>query len=232
MSHEPMDVDELAAYLKRDARDVHKLASKGLIPGRKVAGEWRFQTYEINLWLQGQLIDHHEDSLIHFESHAPIECEHGTLISKYLGEPCIASPLPARTKSSALRELIKLAEQSWQIYDPDAIHKAISQREEIASTALAGGVAIPHPHRPIPGTLGETVIALGIIPGGIPFGAPDRKLTDVFFLVCPTDDKTHIQLLARLTRLFLTEGFLESIRETNDPKQIWQTIRKLEMKLG
>jgi len=35
MSHEPMDVDELAAYLKRDARDVHKLASKGLIPGKK-----------------------------------------------------------------------------------------------------------------------------------------------------------------------------------------------------
>jgi len=30
-----MDVDELAAYLKRDARDVHKLASKGLIPGKK-----------------------------------------------------------------------------------------------------------------------------------------------------------------------------------------------------
>lgn len=231
MSHDPMNVTELAAYLKQDARDVDKLASKGVIPGKKIAGQWKFQRYEINLWLQSRLMEHEEDSLIHLESHAPIECEQGTLVTKFMGESCIANPLPARTKSSTLRELVQLAEQSWQVYNPEAILKAIVQREEIASTALPGGVAIPHPHRPMPGSLGDTVVALGIIPGGIPFGAPDGKLTDIFFLVCPMDDKTHIQLLARITRLILTEGFLDSLRQSPDPKAIWNTIRRIELQL-
>ena len=231
MPYESMNIDELAKYLKQDARDVHKLANKGSIPGKKVGGEWRFHRNEINYWIESNLHEHENETLLHFESHAPIECERGLLVSKFLGEACIASPLKASTRASVLKELITLAEQSWQIYDPTAIHAALVEREGIASTALAGGIAIPHPHHPIKNTLGESIISLGIVPNGIPFGAPDGKLTSIFFLVCCIDDKTHLQVLARLTRLFRKEGFLDALREMNSQADIWHLVRQTELSL-
>ena len=42
MGSDMMDVDQLAAYLRRDAREVGKLASRGRLPGHRVGGEWRF----------------------------------------------------------------------------------------------------------------------------------------------------------------------------------------------
>ncbi|NBY02372.1 MAG: hypothetical protein EBQ87_10390 [Planctomycetes bacterium] len=79
--------------------------------------------------------------------------------------------------------------------------------------------------------LGESIISLGIVPNGIPFGAPDGKLTSIFFLVCCIDDKTHLQVLARLTRLFRREGFLEALREMNSQADIWHLVRQTELSL-
>ena len=42
MGSDMMDVEQLAAYLRRDAREVGKLANRGRLPGHKVGGEWRF----------------------------------------------------------------------------------------------------------------------------------------------------------------------------------------------
>ena len=55
MGNDMMDLDQLAVYLHRDVREVSKLASRGYLPGHKVAGEWRFARAEINHWLETQL---------------------------------------------------------------------------------------------------------------------------------------------------------------------------------
>src|ERR1700722_4159531 len=55
MGGDTMDVEQLAAYLRRDAREVGKLANRGRLPGHKVGGEWRFARAEINHWLESQI---------------------------------------------------------------------------------------------------------------------------------------------------------------------------------
>ena len=134
--------------------------------------------------------------------------------------------------ASVLKELVGLAEQSWQVFDPDAILTALRQREEMGSTALASGVAIPHPRRPLPAALGESVLAYGRTASGIPFGAPHGNLTDVFFLVCCRDDRTHIRVLARLSRLLLRPGFVDELRAAETPAETWQLIEAAERELS
>ncbi len=85
----------------------------------------------------------------------------------------MAVPLLATTKVSVLRELVALAEQSWQVYDSAALLAAVRQREDLGSTTLASGVAIPHPRRPSPTMLGEPVIAYARTTVAIPFGGPN-----------------------------------------------------------
>lgn len=230
MGSEMMDIDQLAIYLQRDLREVTKMASRGHIPGHKVSGQWRFARAEINHWIETQLHTYTEQELETLESHGG-EAEIEPLLTSLLSEACIAVPLPAGTRASVLKELVVLAEQSWQVYDPEAILDAIRAREEVASTALADGVAIPHPHRPLPGALGESIVAFGRTSKGIPFGAPDRGLTDLFFLVCCQNDRTHLRVLARLSRLIRRPGFLDALRSAETPGDARNVITDAETSL-
>jgi PTS system nitrogen regulatory IIA component len=223
-----MDMEQLAAYLQRDVREVGKLASRGHLPGHKVGGEWRFARAEINHWIETQLPAYTEKQLASLESAGGAD---EPLLAGLLSEASMAVPLAASTRASVLRELVTLAEQTWQVYDPDAILEAIRQREEMGSTALPTGVAIPHPRRPLPAALGESVMAFGRTASGIPFGAPHGGLTDVFFLVCCRDDRTHLRVLARLTRLFLRPNFLDDLRAAETPAAAWETIIAAEREL-
>jgi PTS system nitrogen regulatory IIA component len=157
--------------------------------------------------------------------------EHEPLISALLSEATIAVPLRAATRTSVLKELVNLAEQTWQVYDPATIQAAIKQREELASTALGSGVAIPHPRRPMPSALGEDVMAYGRTASGIPFGEPQGGLTDIYFLVCCRDERTHLSVLARLSRLMLRPGFLDELREAETPGATWEVIASAERAL-
>jgi PTS system nitrogen regulatory IIA component len=124
-----------------------------------------------------------------------------------------------------LRELVKVAESAWFVYDTEAVLAAITEREDMGSTALASGVAIPHPHRPLgEGVLGESLVVFGRTGRGIPFNGPRGSLTDLFFLVCCTDDRTHLRVLARLARLMLREGFLERLRSTESPEEAYELL--------
>jgi len=233
MGNESMDLDQVAAYLQRDVREVHKLADRGHLPGRKVAGQWRFARTEINHWLEREMPGYSDRQLTALESSGSAPAKAGeAVISTLLREACVAVPLTAKTKNSVLRELVRLAEQSFEIYDSAAILEAIEQREEISSTALGSGIAIPHPHRPMPNALGDSVIAYGRTFSGIPFGADRGGLTDIFFLVLSHDNAAHLKVLARLSRLLLRPGFIDSLRAAETAHETWQLIDSAERDLA
>lgn len=231
MDHEMMTLEQLASYLQRDLREVTKLANRGHLPGRKVGGEWRFSPTEINHWLETQMPAYTEQQLTAVE-HGPGRAgDSEPLVSALLSEATIAVPLPATTKASVLRELVKVAERGWQVYDAGALLAAVKHREDLASTALESGVAIPHPHRPLPHTvLGESLMALGRTATTIPFG-PHGNECDLFFLVCCTNQSTHLRVLARISRLILRPGFIDDLRAAQTAAETYQVIEAAERDL-
>jgi PTS system nitrogen regulatory IIA component len=231
MGNEMMDLEQLASYLQRDVREVSKMASRGHLPGHKVSGEWRFARAEINHWIETQMHAYTEQQLSALDAAVTTPSSPQWLIANLLSPESVAVPLAATTRSSVLRELVRLAEQSWQVYDPEAVLEAIRQREEMGSTALASGVAIPHPRRAMPSALGESVLAYGRTASGIPFGAAHGGLTDIFFLVCCRDDRTHLRVLARLSRLLLQADFLDKLRAAETPEETRQLLIAAEAEL-
>jgi len=230
MHHDTLDLKELAGLLRRDSREVQKLADRGVLPGRKVGGAWRFARTDIRHWLEAEMRGFDEQQLQHLEAahHSePVE----PLLTNLLPAACVEVPLDARTASSVPRAMVRLAEQSWHVYDPDAILSAVREREARASTAQDNGAAILHPHHPMTAALGESVIAFGRTPGGLPFGAANARLTDLFFLVCCRDERTHLRVLARLSRLVLREGFLEALRAAETAAEALHVLRDAETAL-
>lgn len=231
MNNEMMDLEQLAVYLQRDVREVSKLANRGHLPGQKVGGEWRFAPVEINHWLETQMPGYTEQQLTIVEQGPGRGGDGEPLIAALLSEATIAVPLPATTKASVIRELVRLAEGAWQVYDAAAILTAVKQREDMASTALESGVAIPHPHRSLPPTvLGDSLLAFGRTATDIPFG-PRGVSCDLFFLVCCTDQATHLRVLARISRLMLRPGFIDELRAAPTPAEVYQLLDNAEREL-
>jgi PTS system nitrogen regulatory IIA component len=231
MGSDMMSIEQLATYLQRDVREVSKLASRGHLPGHKVGGQWRFARAEINHWIETQIPAYTDQQLTALDKGESRSADREPLVSALLSEASMAVPLAVTTRASVLKELVTLAEQTWQVYDPGAILEAIRQREEMGSTGLLSGVAIPHPRRPLSNALGESVIAYGRTTSGIPFGAPGGTLTDIFFLVCCRDDRTHLQVLARLSRLLLRPGFVDELRDAETTTDSWQLLADAEREL-
>jgi PTS system nitrogen regulatory IIA component len=112
--------------------------------------------------------------------------------------------------------MVELAAGTGLLWDPDKMVEAVRSREEMHPTALENGVALLHPRRPMASILGEPFLALGITRSGIPFGGSGGMLTDVFFLICSTEDRGHLRTLARLSRLIGAGGLLDPLRRAPD----------------
>ena len=217
MPYRTMSLEEFAVHVGMDAREVRKLADRGRLPGQKVGGEWHFNRARVTEWLQQEMPHLEEKRLIEIEEAMGKGDNAGPLVvTDLIGVEGIELNLPARTRSSVLRELVKLVERTGLLWDEKALLEAIERREELGSTAMPGGVAIPHARQPLPHATDGPVICLGRVPGGIPFGASDRSTTDLFFLLCNPEDRQHLRVLARLVRI-LDPDTLSMLREIECP---------------
>lgn len=231
MAQDDYDIERLATYLHMMPAAVAKLAERGKLPGRRVGGDWRFSAAEIHHWLEDRIGLSDDEGLVQMEGALDRAADLATVeevsIARLLKEEAIEVPLNARTRASVVAKMSELAARTHLLWDPEKMVEAVRAREEMHSTALDNGVALLHPRRPMPVILAEAVLALGITPGGIPFGS-GGSLTDVFFLICSTSDHEHLRILARLSRVINDQEFLASLRAAEDAATLHRLIRERE----
>ena len=231
MPHSDFDLLTLARYLHLTPQQVAKLADRGNLPGRKVAGQWRFARADIHHWLELRIGLSDEEELLEVEGvlerSAPTDQQADISIAELMPLEAIAIPLSARTRGSVIDSMVELAATTGWLWDPREMAEAVRSREEMHTTALENGVALLHPRRPMPKILAQAVIALGCTSTGIPFGA-DAPMTDVFFLICSIEDRGHLRTLARLSRILATAGFVDALRVAPDARAARQLIVEAE----
>ena len=232
MPHRDFDTDSLARYLHVTPAQVQKLAERGGVPGRKIAGQWRFSRGEIHHWLEERIGAADESDLQHVQGlldHAAKSHEASTVaISELLLLEAIAIPLPARTRNSVIKAMVELAARTGHLWDPAEMAEAVQAREKLHPTALDNGVALLHPRRPRGDLLAQPLVALGRTQAGIPFGSESGRLTDVFFLICSVDDSQHLRTLARLSRLVAMPDFLTALREAENAAEALSAVHEFE----
>jgi PTS system nitrogen regulatory IIA component len=234
MPYRDFTIESLAAYLHLTPQQVARLADRGKLPGRKVSGEWRFARGDIHHWLEHRIGLSDEEELVDVEDvlhrSAGAQQAKEICLAELLPLEAIAIPLAARTRNSVITRMVELAANTGWLWDPPTMVEAVRAREDLHPTALDSGVALLHPRRPMARILSQPFLALGRTGTGIPFGGA-APATDVFFLVCSVDDRGHLQVLARLSRVLATPGFLDALREAPDAQVARQLIVEAEGKL-
>lgn len=235
MASKDFDIDQLAAYLHVTPDQVVKMASRGKLPGRKVNGQWRFSESEIHHWLEEQIgvSDASELEKVEriLERNFDTTIDDRSMLCDFMAVESIEVPLHARTRGSVIREMCRLASTTGLLWDADTMAEAVQAREALHPTALENGVALLHPRRPQTSILSDSLVALGVSPQPIPFGNASGHLTDVFFLICSTDDQVHLRILARLARLVSDEVFLTMLRSAATASEAMELIRTTETEL-
>jgi Kef-type K+ transport system membrane component KefB/mannitol/fructose-specific phosphotransferase system IIA component (Ntr-type) len=108
--------------------------------------------------------------------------------------------LAAQTRDDAIRELAAVAAAVLN-QNPEYVQESVLKREQTMTTALPGGLAIPHARLV---NLDKPLVAVGVSPMGIEWDAPDGKPTRLVIMVLtPFDaDEAQLELLADIARTF------------------------------
>lgn len=233
MADGTLDVEQLAAYLHVGPQQVIKLAERGDLPGRRVGGTWRFSEAEVNGWLERRIGASGSEELQNVQRVVDrwSDSHSGEVrLIDLLPVEAIEIPLAARTPKAVMRRMCELAQRTGLLWDVAKMAEAVQAREQLHPTALDSGVAFLHPRRPQSSILGGPLLALGVLPSGLPFGNRSH-LTDVFFLICSTDDRVHLQVLAKLSRLLTTTNFLAELRSAGSASQARRLLERCEQEL-
>lgn len=212
-------LEELARFLHRQPKELRKLAEKNIITGRKIQGSWSFALPDVVLWMEREMTQVDDNAKARLENAVSSVAEDHEEVDfrELLSEDLVDLSFPAKTRSSVIADIAKIAENSGRLWDAEAMAKALREREEMASTALENGVAILHPRRPLPEIVGEDFLVVAVAPSGVPFGGGHANLTDVFFLLCCRSDAAYLRSLGRLARAINTPGVLDKLREAQNP---------------
>jgi PTS system nitrogen regulatory IIA component len=131
--------------------------------------------------------------------------------------------LPAADRPEILRALADRVAARGLVNSGDELFRQLLEREQLGSTGIGAGIAIPHCK--LKG-LKHGVVAVGIVPEGVDFGAADGRPVKVFFLVVSPDEAPgqHLQTLAAISRWVRADRHTEKLLSLHDPRQVYDLL--------
>lgn len=150
-------------------------------------------------------------------------------ITEFLDKRGIKMDLESSEKEDVLKELVDVLAEVKDVGDKKLILKALIDRENLGSTGIGQGIAIPHGKTD---KVKEIVAVLGISRKGVNFDALDGESVYLFFLlVAPKDNPgPHLKALAQISRLLRDSFFCELIKRCQTADEVFDLIRKEEEK--
>lgn len=132
-------------------------------------------------------------------------------------------------RDEVLRELVdKIPAIVRRPESRQTLLRALQEREQLCSTGIGDGIALPHARNALVGLVDQTVIVFGRHPAGIPFGAIDDVPARLFFLLVAPTVNQHLQVLARLSRLLRDPKLRQNLLRAERPDKVIALIREAE----
>jgi PTS system fructose-specific IIA component/PTS system nitrogen regulatory IIA component len=148
-------------------------------------------------------------------------------LSDFVTENSVVEELKATGKEAAIRELVGTLRREKRIAEEDApdIVEALLRREELGSTGIGRGIAVPHTKNERVRTM---VGAFGRSSTGIEFHAIDgQPVHCIFLLLSPKDaPREHMDALRAVTLLVRDDGFCQRLREAAGAAEITALLRE------
>ncbi len=144
-------------------------------------------------------------------------------IADVLTKDAIIESLKATDKKGVLKEISETAARLSPSLSSDTLLKMLLEREQICSTALDHGVAVPHLRMH---GLSEPVAVFAKSSGGVNFSSLDGKPTHLFMTIIASDSRVneYINLLAGVTSALKNHELRERLVNADSKKEIFEML--------
>ena len=148
-------------------------------------------------------------------------------IADYICLETINLDLKSKNKNSVIRELYDNIKSTGKIKDEALGYKDVCLREEMGSTGIGKGVALPHAKTK---AVDEVILTLGISKEGVEYGSVDEESVKILFMFLCPEEKTqeYLKVLARISRWIKEESFRERLLKAKSKEEIMEIIKNEE----
>lgn len=154
------------------------------------------------------------------------------MLSELLSPATINLNMKSADREGALEELVNQMPDIAR--DPQAratLLRALHEREQLHSTGIGDGVALPHARNALVGLVDHPVIVFGRNVQGIPYGSIDGAPARLFFLLVAPTVTQHLGVLARLSRILRDPAVRQDLLTADSPAKAIALIRDAEQRI-
>ena len=141
----------------------------------------------------------------------------------------IKADLVAEDKDGAIRELVAGLVESKDIAEgeQESIIKAIMKREELGSTGIGRGVAVPHTKHP---SVSRLIGTVGVSVEGVDFNSLDGEKVQLFFLLISPPDRPgdHLRALENISRQLRDDTFCRFLKQAKTAEDVQQLLEEAD----
>jgi len=220
-----LTLKELASYLRVNECTILRMQQTGQISGVKIGGQWRYNGRQIDaLFFPEKAVNGPDAVSLADLTRSPIAVP----LSRVLRADRFIMDMRARSASGALDELCALISAKNLCLDTKDLRQRIDAREELLSTGVGHGIAIPHPRDPVPTLPEPVIIIVGISQKGIAFNSADGKPAHLFFLLCDQNIEMHLHMMGRLAKLLSNSETVDLLRGAKTPEEFLRVVMETE----
>lgn len=141
----------------------------------------------------------------------------------------IVTDLKAESKESAIRQMVASLKNAGKVREADEepIVSAILKREELGSTGIGRGVAVPHTKHPSTDTIVATV---ALCQDGLDFESLDGENVYILFLLISPPDRPgdHLRGLETITRHLKSDSFCNFLRQSATAEDVFELLKEAD----
>jgi nitrogen PTS system EIIA component len=147
-------------------------------------------------------------------------------LKEYLDQDLIIPELSARNKPDVIRELLHPLAAKHPELDVERAYRVLLEREQLGSTGIGEGVAIPHGKM---AELERIILVVGRSTTGVDFAALDFRPCTIFFLVLAPEHVAglHLRILAHVSRLLRDDAFRGAFLDSQDRRSLWELLENV-----
>lgn len=222
-----LTVRDVARLLNMSEKTIYRWIGQGRLPAYRVNEQYRFDRTELLEWVRGQRVNASADLLCEPE----VEYHPLPTLETALQAGGIFYRIEGADPTSAIRSCVAAMRLEPDV-DRDLVEQALLARENIESTGLGSGVAVPHPRSPGVLDLPATQLSLCFLERPVPFGALDGEPVHTLFVLLCATLRTHLHLLSRLGYALQDPRVRAVITGQGTRDEIMTAIRRAESSLG
>jgi PTS system nitrogen regulatory IIA component len=217
-----LGVKDAANLLNISEKSVYRWINQGFLPAYRVNDQYRFNRAELLEWATSRKINVSPDIFHEPSAGTPIPS-----LVESIQSGGIFYRIEGDSKNSVLKSLVDHMRLPDGV-DKDFLYRVLLAREELASTGIGDGIAIPHVRNPVVLHVSQPIISLCFLETPIEYNALDGKPVQALFgLISPTG-RAHLHLLSRLSFALRDEGFKAAITRQARREEILGEAARIE----